>query len=329
MHVAFCATVDCECDKDGKWRVRRPLSCSNIPEGVRRVLKPLGLDFGIRWTMLLSPEVLEDDEAVDSLISMERAELGTHLHSEFVEPDAKRDCLRTDTPQSALPAELEFRKLENLTARFIQKTGNRPRSFRAGRFGYSGRTWEYLEKLGYRVDSSVTPWWRQRFEEGEGHDHWGLRPEPFWAVGPQGRGGGGVLEIPVTIGNPKLLGAPDAMIRVAARSSRLRRGAERIFSGKKVTWLRPVRSSADEMFELAVAVVENWRGKGPPILNMMFHSNELKAGMSPYCASEADVDRLRKQIEELVERLVKRYEIQFGTLSEVKERWVSAAAQGT
>lgn len=323
--VLFCSSIDVECDKDAHWRVRRPLSCSNVPEGVERVLKPLQEHFSVKWTLLISPEVLEDEWAIGALFMLEQAELGTHLHCEFVEPQAEHDCERTDKPQSALPAELEREKLERLTEKFEERTGKRPVSFRAGRFGYSSRTWEYLRTLEYGVDSSVTPWWKQRFEEGESHDHWGVRPEPYWLSPPEGPSDGGLLEVPPTIANCALLRVPDKLLGLARRNSWLKKGAQRIAGSSRPIWLRPVRSSAAEMMQLAEAVIDTWQGAGPPVLNMMFHSNELKAGMSPYCATAEDVSRLRKSVEAFLEKLTHRYSVSFLTLADVRQAWLRRA----
>src|SRR2546421_12099396 len=56
-----------------------------------------------------------------------------------------------------LPAELQRRKLERLTATLWEAVGARPLCFRAGRYGLGPDTVTALIQCGYRVDSSVTP----------------------------------------------------------------------------------------------------------------------------------------------------------------------------
>jgi hypothetical protein len=319
--VVTVVSIDCECDKDEFWRVRRPLEFSNICNGIARVLRPLERDCGYRWTLLISPEVIEDDGAVNEIASLETAELGTHLHSEFVEPCAEWDCEETKLPQSALDRDVEFAKLRRLTERFSERLNRVPKSFRAGRFGYGRFTWESLVRLGYEVDSSVTPWWRQRFAAGEDHDHWGRRPEPFWIRMDTVGDGGKLLEVPVTIGNAALLRWPDWILRACSRSWRLRRLAERCGGGRGVVWLRPLRNSAEEMLELAHVIVDTWRVRTPVVLNMMFHSNELAPGMSPYARSEEDVLRLRHDLTVFAEKLSAQYDVKFCTLAEIRKLW--------
>ena len=62
-----------------------------------------------------------------------------------------------DAVQSEYSAELEYEKLRFLTDAFEAAFGYRPRAFRAGRFGIGPNTFEALARLGYAVDSSVTP----------------------------------------------------------------------------------------------------------------------------------------------------------------------------
>jgi len=326
--VVLAVSVDVECDKDANWRIRRPLSCGNVRYGIRKVLAPLRAHWGLKFTMLASPEVLIDDDAMEALLELEGAELGTHLHGEFVEPDADWQAERTDQPQSAYDASTEWQKLANLTELFVQRTGRRPRSFRAGRFGYGQRTFQYLARLGYEVDSSVTPWWRQRFPAGENHDHWGIAPTPF-LVGSREEwrdGAGRLVEIPVTIGVPGLLKLPKWLLTCGRRVPGLRRFIRKAGGPEnKCIWLRPLRNTVEEMIGLCDEIAAVYGRAGLVVLNMMFHSNELMPGMSPYCASEEDLRRLMSDIEGVVRGLSIRYALQPCTLSEARGEWLRVA----
>src|SRR5437867_8904730 len=79
-------TVDTEIDRDQNWRIANPASFDSVVEGIPRILTPLFQRYAAKPTYLVSAEVLEDDEAVSALRSIPDAELGTHLHPEFVEP---------------------------------------------------------------------------------------------------------------------------------------------------------------------------------------------------------------------------------------------------
>ncbi len=117
-------SLDTECDKGPGWKVRQPLSFKNIIEGVPERLQPLFEEFGIKPTYLLSPEVLKNDECVSLFQSLDGSvELGTHLHAEFIEPEATPLADKTDAFQSDFTPEVEFEKLRNLTGLFADRFG--------------------------------------------------------------------------------------------------------------------------------------------------------------------------------------------------------------
>ena len=158
----FALTVDTECDKAEHWRTRYPIRCANIIEELPQLFHRRAVALGLRPTYLLSPEVLRDRDAVAALRSLESTyELGTHLHGEYIEPEADWNAPGTYAMQCNYSAEVEWQKLRNLTALFQEVIGESPRSFRAGRYGIAARSIAMLERLGYWVDSSVTPykWW--------------------------------------------------------------------------------------------------------------------------------------------------------------------------
>jgi len=131
-------SLDTECDKGDGWAVRQPLSFRNVLEGVPERLQPLFDAHGIKATYLLSPEVLQNEACAALVQALKgQAELGAHLHAEFISP---HDAPRTDNThafQSDYPPEVERAKLENLTRLFQDRLGKAPTSFRAGRFGIS------------------------------------------------------------------------------------------------------------------------------------------------------------------------------------------------
>lgn len=311
--AVLCVSIDTECDKSADWSVRQPVRCQNVRYGVESVLRGLVERWGARFTFLLSGEVAEDPQAVDATCRLGGAEIGAHLHGEFVEPNADWSCTRTDTPQCEYPRTLEREKLLTLTRTIERVTGLRPESFRAGRFGYSESTFAFLSEQGYVVDSSVTPFWRQSFRGGITRDHWGERPEPFVILAD---GQGGIVEIPVTIAVPGLLRFPSGLLALGKRRELARKVLKGISGNKgRAVWLRPIRSTAGEMIRLMESVLECWRGPKPAVLNMMFHSNELMAGMSPYCQTDDDVARLRRDLDEVLGWCY-RNRVGFSTLSD-------------
>ena len=65
--------------------------------------------------------------------------------------------------------EVESAKIKNLTELIENKLGVRPVSYRAARYGADLDTIKALQKLGYKVDSSVTPEMNWRSQGGPDH----------------------------------------------------------------------------------------------------------------------------------------------------------------
>ncbi len=192
-------TVDTECDKGPRWRTQQPIRCRNVVEELPRDFHEPLWRRGIRPTYLLSPEVIRDEDAAAVLQTLPgEPELGTHLHGEYIEPEPQWDAEGTYAMQCDYPPELEWAKLQRLTELFRERFGRKPLSFRAGRYGISGRTIPMLEALGYIVDSSVTPykWWapRVRFTTAPPFPYH-PSPSDLNTPAPEGK----LLEIPVGV----------------------------------------------------------------------------------------------------------------------------------
>lgn len=323
MKIYLAITLDTECDKGKSWVVRQPLTFDNVLEGVPKRLQPLFDAHGIKATYLLSPEVLKDD-ACTSLFQglQDRAELGTHLHSEFIGPQDAPETDNTHAFQSDYPPEVERVKLANFTGLFEARLGRAPTSFRAGRFGLSRHTLGFLEDLGYLVDSSVTPqmwWWRRR---GEGVNFLGAPDQPYHPSARDFRKPGRMrlVEAPVTVINPFWDRVPWGLRRAINPIHRPQTILLRLLVRRhlRCTWLRPTYATAEEMLEVTEYVVRRERGCDV-VLCMMFHSNEATAGASPYHATPEEVARFLDRIESYLVALFERYDAVSIGLTEARE----------
>jgi hypothetical protein len=286
----LCVTLDTEVDRDPLWRISNPVSFSSITRGIPELLTPLFRKYGVKPTYLLSAEVMEDAESVTVLAELQHrgaAELGTHLHAEFVEPQRTlfRESmagLHADATQNQLSAGLEEEKLQNLTTSFARSFGQRPTAFRAGRFAMGEHTLPILAKLGYCVDSSVTPGIYWDYPEGV-VDYRRSNVEPEWRAFGEKK----VLELPVSI-RPQGPLAP--FVRDLPNFSRR---AVLKLSGRftDYCWLRPSFSSGAEMIAVK-------KSSSLPFMVMMLHSMELIPKASPYAQTEADVHRILQNMEQ-------------------------------
>ena len=255
-------------------------------DGIARRLHPLFLRFGVKPTYLLSPEVIRDPSSADCLAGLPGSlELGTHLHAEYVGPDADDDAEST-LFQAALPPELERAKLRALTALFQDRFGRRPRSFRAGRFGIGAASLSILAELGYAVDSSVTPLvdWRRGGPGAPSFRDAPLvpyRPDP---ANPEQCGDGPLWEVPVTIRRGRWHWLPVVGRRLGHR------------------WLRPTWGTGWDLVTLAREIVDEpgEPGSPPAVLNVMFHNVEVVPGASPYAHSTAQADAILGRLADLL-----------------------------
>ncbi|MBI3899538.1 MAG: hypothetical protein HY308_14770 [Gammaproteobacteria bacterium] len=280
--VLVLATIDTECDHDPSWVRSNPLGFRSIVEGVPERLQPVFDAAGAVPTYLLTVEVMENAECVRTLRDLKGSyEFGTHLHSAFIEPQKKfQDYAGVDSPdfQCHCAPDIEYAKLKNLTQLFQHNFGYQPLSFRAGRFGAGAATISALGRLGYRVDTSVTPHIRWRHPDGN-VDYRQAPEQPYFPareslVQADNGARSGVLEIPVTV-------------------------KDRWFHDPY--WLRPWFSSVAVMKDVIGYHLARFRDRRVVVLNMMFHSMEVIPKASPYPQSDSDVRRYLDDLSEVLQ----------------------------
>lgn len=285
--VYLSVSIDTECDKGKAWRCQKPMAFAGIHDGVVHRLAPLFARYGAKATYLLSPEILRDERSVDVFRKLApNAELGTHLHGEYAEPEAWEPDV-TSVFQRDYPPALERQKLAYLTDLFIRAFDHQPLSFRAGRFGIGPASIGILEDLGYAVESSVTPFMDWASAGAKGLSFHGAPTQPYHPdrALPAQRGNARILEVPVTI-KPRVWSAIPAI-------------------GKLVEprWLRPTRGTSEALVRVAEDEIADARRAAPgrPVfLNAMFHNVEIVPGTSPYAANEDAARAILGRLEALL-----------------------------
>ncbi|MFZ8826368.1 MAG: hypothetical protein ACO2OT_05975 [Candidatus Caldipriscus sp.] len=288
-------SIDTECDKGKRWEIIKPMGFRGIYWGVAEYLQPLFERYNLKPTYLLSPEVILDERSVKIFIDINKrgAELGTHLHGEFIEPFANFDADKTEEKAEDYTDEVEFEKLKNLTVLFKETFKFPPRSYRAGRYSIRERTFRFLEALDYRVDTSVSP-----FSFG----HPPIFPKPYKV--------GKILEVPITSYplNWKFFKILRSLPLYKLR--RFRNWAKRFGP----IWLRPSLFDERTMLKL----VEKIEGRSKVvILNLFMHNMEVVENLSPY-----DAEFTRKNLEGIIPKLVDRG-YRGATLYEIYEAYES------
>jgi len=319
--IILIVSIDVECDKGPNWAIKKPLSFLNVIKGIPCHLQPLFDAFAIKPTYLLSPEVLTNDESTKLFRSLRnKVGLGVHMHGEFIEPYSKCDAERTEAFLNDFSIRVEFQKISNQTKLFSEKLSFNPTSFRAGRFALSRYTLFFLEKLGYLVDSSVTPfnWWCHR--KGKGVNFLGAANQPYFPSFDdfRKRGKMSILEVPVGIVNPFWEKFPSFLLRKINPLNRIETILLNAFLKDRLRslWLRPTYSTVEQMIFVTKRIVKMNR-TDKPILNMMFHSNEAMAGTSPYNKTENDVINFLDRLRDYFTSIFIKFDVQSITLSEI------------
>ncbi len=322
--IYLVVTIDTECDKGPHWRVQRPMRFEAVNRAIPGQLQALFERYGIKATYLLSPEVIADAAAVATLQRLgEKVELGTHLHGEYVEPHADWQAEVTSAFQSQYPPEIERQKLENLTLAFTRVFGYAPASFRAGRFGIGKQSLHMLQELGYRVDSSVTPFLAWHATPTHGVNFLGAPQQPYFPSPKDFRKPGSmkILEVPVTVHNRFWCRFPGFLLR---RLNPLNRYQSYVMGRllqvqKWHRWFRPTFASGNEMQMLVEELLVQHPPGTPLVLNMMFHNVEFWPGASPYARNEGEVRVLLQHMEQVFEFLFSRQQPRSVGLSELTQ----------
>ncbi len=220
----------------------------------------------------------ESADVMASLLATSRCSVGTQLHP-WVNPPFEEDIVTHNSFAGNLPVALERSKLAMLTEKIEAAVGQRPISYRAGRYGIGPQTSDLLSELGYRVDTSVRPGFDYSHEGGPSflrHD-----AKPYW-----GGKNGGLIELPLG----------------ATYTGQLRRyGRWMIGDGRS----HPKRLAALARFGLCARValtpedmpikdVERAIGwmirDGIQLFSFSFHSPSLVPGHTPYVRNSGELN---------------------------------------
>jgi len=289
MEKTFIITIDTEPDCDTSWKRSDPLVFESVLIGVPQILRPIWNKFEIKPVYFVSPEVVRDPQCCEVLKKEIQfgAEIGTHLHSEYIEPQKKYENF-AGTPSKEYPCfacstEVEFEKIKNLTDLIAKNLGVRPVSYRAARYGADLDTIKSLEKLDYKVDSSITPHIDWSYQSGPDHSKAPEQPYFISSDDYYSPGSSKILEVPISISKKRFFLLPDKW-----------------FFHR---WLRPTHMT---VFEMKLLVKEFLKKYDTPVFNMMFHSMEIIPGKTPFVktalAQKAYINKLEIIIAYLKEK---------------------------
>jgi hypothetical protein len=293
-------------------------------ENIRRLPAFHGFlrSLGVKPTYFVNHAVCSVEWAADILREIDAGggvEMGSHLHPwntpPFDEPLTPRNTMTRNLSPS-----LQALKLETLTARHSETFGSAPLCYRTGRFGMDAALVPALIRLGYLVDSSVTPWFSwQSYDDGP--DHRGA-PNSAYRVGPESTSlsqpdpRGPLIELPVSVGfsrNP--FEAWDVFHRVVhsryLRPLRLGGLAVRAKLVQRIV-LTPEMGTVQDLLVLSRRLIE----QGVEHLHMFLHSSSLEPGLTPFARTADRVNAITRIIADYVEGVHKLTDIRCATVTD-------------
>jgi hypothetical protein len=249
-------------------------------------------------------------EVMRELKSRGDCEIGSHHHAWETPPCTAEDVRRH--PYAAnLPLPQFEDQLQQLTDAVEGAVGERPVSYRSGRFGFSAAHVAALERLGYLVESSVAPLFYEAHKHGPDFVEAPLRPYFLSYDSATRPGTSRVLEVPCSAALNRRWPRTLQYLYARAPQPYQTKRILRKLGVAHVRWLRPSYSSLADMTALAREIAD----RGEPVLNLLFHSSEAIAGGSPY-------NRTEEELAAFFERLERFFEFARGTLKAVPATFI-------
>jgi peptidoglycan/xylan/chitin deacetylase (PgdA/CDA1 family) len=252
------------------------------------VLHALFARHGVRPTYVVTYPVAKDPRSADilrGLVERGDCEIGAHHHA-WETPPCTADDVRRHPYASTIPRSQFERQLESLTGAIAEAVGQRPVSYRSGRFGFSAEHVAGLERLGYLVESSVAPLFYEAHKGGPDFVEAPLTPYFLAYDSATAPGCSNVLEVPVSAGLNRRVPKRLQYLYARAPQPYMTKRVLRALRLLRMRWLRPSYSSLGDMIALARTLAADRE----PVLNLLFHSSEAIVGGSPYNRTQAELD---------------------------------------
>lgn len=335
MEPRLVVVIDTEEDWFEDWE--RPTTVENVavlPEVQGHYFDPLG----VRPTYTVTYPVATDPDCAGIFREFVRrgvAEVGTHVHNWTSPPFTEHDR-RNRTYHSSIDPELEREKIADLTEILTEAVGERPTTFKGGRWGASGQTIANLQALGYTSDTSVCPVTDFRPDQG-GPDYTDAPFDCYFPshrdvleADPEADPATAVLEIPVSVGFASTDFEAQLRLWKRVHGNPLLRGLKLVGILNRLGVMRriklsPEQSTVEEMRSLVDATLE----RGHRVVNLTFHSCILAHGCSPYSMTKRDLDEGLRRIEGILDYVVNDRGVRPVTCRELREEFRQARARSS
>jgi hypothetical protein len=294
--IALLVGIDTEGDNQWSAEARRQPTYENIyalPE-----LHRLFRRHGVRPTYLATYPVAKDPRSRGVLRELHASgtcEIGAHHHA-WETPPCTPDDVSRHVYALELPDDRFVAQLEALTLTIADVTGERPTSYRSGRFGFSAAHVRPLEAAGYRIDSSIAPLFNERHKRGPDFADAPLMPYRLDYQRATQPGNSPIVELPISCALSRRWPHAAQMFWARAPQAYTTRRVLKKLGIVRPIWLRPSYSSLEDMKALARRLAAD----GVPLLNVIFHSSEAIVGGSPYNRTAAELARFLSRLDDFL-----------------------------
>ena len=284
----FIITIDTEEDNWGSFAAP-----SFTTENIQRIpyLQMIFDNFNVKPTYLVTYPITTDQRSVSilkNILDAGKCEIGAHCHPWNTPPFEEEKNAR-NSMLSNLPSDLQLKKLTALHETISNNFGIEPISFRAGRFGFDTEVAKNILKLGYKIDTSVTPFVDWSSYHGPNFSEYGWQPFRFPKDNISTKNiNHQLLEVPATIDFiPCDIKVVKLFYKILSRKTNNSLKLKRFFSRIKLLqkiWLSPEMDTST----MEINLIKNLLMKGCKIFNMVFHSTSLLFGLSPFVRDRND-----------------------------------------
>lgn len=289
---ALLVAIDTEGDNQWDLQARIHQTFENIH--ALGTLHEFFLRHGVRPTYVITHPVATDPRSAEVLRRLHSdgsCEIGAHHHAWETPPCTDED-VRRHPYALQLPLAQFDAQLASLTSAITDAVGQRPVSYRSGRFGFSAAHVSSLEQQGYLIDSSVAPLFYEAHKGGPDFVEAPLTPYYLAYDNATKAGTSNVMELPISAALNRPVPAWLAHAYARAPFNYTTKRLLRLARIAEVHWLRPSYTSAADMCALGRRLVT----RGAPILNLLFHSSEVIVGGSPYNRTQGELDAFYERL---------------------------------
>ena len=260
--------------------------------------------YGAIPTYFCTYEVARNESSsavLKEILDRGRCEIGAHCHP-WNTPPIFNGIYPRDSMLCNLPNRVVFDKIKALHELIIHRFQVVPQAFRAGRWGVGPSVAKIIKELGYKVDTSVTPYGNWKIYQGPdfsrvGPSAYRFNPDDILCEDLRGS----LVEVPVTIGFLQNNFKRCAAVRRLIMNGRLSHvhilGLLDKLRILNIRWLSPELSSAREMICLTKRLLK----KKCASLNLTFHTNSLIPGKNIFVRNEEELVFFLRKIETYLE----------------------------